>query len=218
MLARWLLLGGLLYLLGQYLEGTPYRSIVRNPLFVTVSFAIGLFAALGLKGTGTRRLVQLFVIALIIPFGFITFSQSYYDGSAGNTQYRYLLIAFGFLQVVNFVIFLSGIFKKTVNEGVGKSESEKPTEYAVRLFSLTAEDEIGGEIYKDSGSDPIPDFIALDGYSKTHYIELQPYWKSMSDGQLKHFETVITIYETIVKLGETHQLKDRYQLELELKK
>jgi len=64
--------------------------------------------------------------------------------------------------------------------------------------------------------DKLPQYIVVDGYSQDQMIDLQPYWDDLIPQGVTHYETVITIKETIIKFGDTMQLVDHYLLIIDI--
>jgi len=80
LILRWFLLPLLLYIAGQYLEGPPYRVIVRSVPFVLACFALSGLAAQYLRQKSDLPLLYYLLQALLVPFGFVFAIQSYYNG------------------------------------------------------------------------------------------------------------------------------------------
>jgi len=91
--------------------------------------------------------------------------------------------------------------------------------FHVRLFKSNEEGKPAPyPIFDKHGtaSDERPQYIAVDGFSKDEYIDLQPYWDNIIHQGIRHYQTVITIRETIVKFGDTMQLVSHYLLTFEV--
>lgn len=88
------------------------------------------------------------------------------------------------------------------------------THYELRLFTVTDDGKRRGIHVQMQGTPPLPEVITLDGYSHDHFIALKDHWQTIKQQGLRHFTTPVTLYETIVKFGDTQQLVNRYELEI----
>jgi hypothetical protein len=60
---------------------------------------------------------------------------------------------------------------------------------------------------------PLPQGFVLERYSSDHFVSLEEHWQTILDRKIAHFKTSLTLYETIIKFGNTRQLVNDYELE-----
>jgi hypothetical protein len=208
---RWLLLPELLYLTGQFLEGPPYRVIVRSLPFILSCFALS-----GLAMHYLRQRIQLPVVGsivqgLLLPTGFIFVVQKYYNGGI-NSDYTTAVTLFALAIGANGVIYLCSLFDWKNRKN--KEHPQQMSHYAIKLYTLHDDGTLGRLHYQDEGKESPPEAIFLDGFSQNQCIDLAPYWAEVLDEHIEEFQTDITVKETIIKFGETMQLVDHYRLQI----
>jgi hypothetical protein len=86
--------------------------------------------------------------------------------------------------------------------------------YDIRLYALDAKGNPAGVKYQDQGISAPPEAITLDGYSRDICVDLAEYWAEILRNHIREFQTDITTRETIIKFGDTQQLVNHYQLQI----
>lgn len=204
---RWLLLPALIFIIGQYLEGPPYRVIVRSLPFILACFALSGLAAQYLWQRSELPRLYCLLQALLIPFGFIFAIQNYYNGGI-NADYSLAVRFFAILMGLNGVLYSCSLFSfRHRPKKSGAMES-----YDIKLHYLDAQGSLGKVKHHEQGTEEPPEAISIDGFSEDRYIDLRGYWVEILADQIERFQTDITTYETIIKFGETQQLINKYRL------
>jgi hypothetical protein len=208
---RWLLLPAIIYLLGQFLEGPPYRVIVRGLPFILTSFVLSGFAAHNLHQKFRLPILISIVQGALIPAGFVLVIQRYYNGGM-NHDYATVAILFTLAMGINGIIYLWSLFDWK-NWKTGRCPAQIG-HYEIKLCTLCDDGTTGRLKYHDKGEESPPEAIFLDGFSQNQCIDLAPYWAEVLDEHIEEFQTDITVKETIIKFGETMQLVDHYRLQI----
>ncbi|WP_176290262.1 hypothetical protein [Desulfuromonas acetoxidans] len=219
--AGWALVPLLLFLFGQYLEGPPYRVIVRSGPFL-----IAVVGVTALASTFVWHLLRYppllgFIYVVTVSMGFIWSAQHYYDGGK-HSDYLAFLLLWAVPMGINCSLFLNSLFapfKLVSPQGevaVEHSDAEWPVgHFDVRLFTVSQDGGREHLYYELRGGPPLPEGFFLDGYSHDHFVSLKEHWGLIMEQRLHRFTTPITLYETIIKFGETQQLVQKYELEIE---
>ncbi|MCK4502455.1 MAG: hypothetical protein KAU22_05425 [Desulfuromonadales bacterium] len=217
LLIRWLLLPLLFYIAGQYLEGPPYRVIVRSVPFILACFALSILAAQYLRQRSSLPLLYYLYQALLVPGGFIFVIQNYYNGGI-NGDYSLAILFFAILMGLNGILYSCSLFsfrrrpqptKLNTKPGIMKS-------YDIKLHCLDHEGNLGKVKYHDQGTAEPPEAIIIEGFSEARYIDLRGYWTEILAAQIEEYRTAITTRETIIKFGDTVQLVDEYELVMQV--
>lgn len=213
---RLLLVPLLVLLFAQYLEGPPYRVIVRSFPFIITVVAVSAFAGEIVWRLKPYPPVLGLVYTIIVSAGFIWSAQSYYEGGK-NRDYLFLLVFWSILMGLNLALCLSSLhvpFKRRGDriapaQGIGSVDH-----YDVRFYRLAND---GGRLHLSHhlhGAPPLPEGFFVDGFSRDHFVSLKDYWATIKEQRLHRFTTPVTLYETIIKFGETQQLVDHFELEI----
>jgi hypothetical protein len=219
--AAWALVPLLLFLFGQYLEGPPYRVIVRSGPFVIA--VVGVTALASAFVWRLRRYPPLlgFIYVVMVSMGFIWSAQHYYDGGK-NSDYLTFFLVWTVPMGINAALFLNSLFAsfepspQPIADGAEPESAELPVgHFDVRLFTVAQDGGRKHLYYELRGGPPLPEGFFLDGYSHDHFVSLEEHWGHILEQRLRRFTTSITLYETIVKFGETQQLVQNYELEIE---
>ncbi len=203
---RWLLLPAIIYLIGQFLEGPPYRVIVRGLPFILTSFFMSELAAHYLQQKFRLPVFASIVQGALIPAGFVLVIQRYYNGGINHsysTAVTLLTLAMG----INGIIYLWSLF-----DWKKKKQPLQMSHYEIKLYGLCADGTLGRLQYQDHGKSAPPEAIILDGFSQSQCIDLEPYWTEVLGKHIEEFQTDVTVRETIIKFGDTMQLVDHYRL------
>ncbi|MCP3670267.1 MAG: hypothetical protein GY814_07515 [Gammaproteobacteria bacterium] len=202
---RWLLLPLLLYIAGQYLDGPPYRVIVRSLPFVLACFYLSIAAAHYLRYKSDLPLYFYLLQAILVPGGFVFAIQYYYNGGI-NTDFSLAVLFFVILMGTNAILYGCSLYPI-------RHQPEVPLaikNYEINLYTRDQKGQQGTVKYHDHGATEPPTAIIVDGFSEDRYIDLRPYWQKIIEHQIDEFKTEITTYETIIKYGDTQQLVDDY--------
>lgn len=215
LISRWFLIPLLLYLIGQYLEGSPYRVIVRSLPFLVACFALSWLATDFLRSKHKVPLWTSLFQGGVLPVVFIFSVQGYYSG-AENSIYASSAVFLGLLMVGNGGIYVLSLFSRGGTQKKVKKIVKRYllVAYKVRLYSLDHEGRTGAVRFEYCGkkfATPLQ-WINLDGFSQNQAIDLSDYWATILQNQLTDFQTDLTVRESIVKFGEVRQLVDHYQL------
>lgn len=108
-LTKFLSLLSLVFIAGQYLEGPPYRVIVRSAPFILACFALSGLAAQYLRQRSSLPLLYYLYQALLIPGGFIFAIQNYYNGGI-NVDYSLAVLFFAILMGLNGILYGFSLF------------------------------------------------------------------------------------------------------------
>lgn len=214
---RWAVLPLLFYLLGQYLEGPPTRVVVRSVPFIFTCIAISILAVQFLRQRHNIPLGTVLLAGVVTPLGFIISLQNYYNGGK-NPDYAVIAGVFSVLMLLNGGIYLYSLFPRR-NRTENNNLNTKPGDiksYKIKLHSVDNHNNIVGLKYQDAGESILPQYISIDGYSQDQAISLRVHWEEIQQNQIEHYIASETIRETIVKFGETMQLVDHYQLEIDV--
>lgn len=213
LILRWLLLPLLLYIAGQYLEGPSYRVIVRSLPFMLACFALSGLAAQYLQQRSDLPLLYYLLQALLIPFGFVFAIRNYYNGGI-NADYSLAVLFFAILMGLNGILYCCSLFsfRHRLKPNDQEIEPETIKSYDLKLYYLDDDGNPAKTKYHDQGTTEPPEAIIIDGFSEDRYIDLREYWSEIIENHIEEYQTDITIYETIIKFGETQQLVDEYRL------
>ena len=203
---RWLLLPALVYLIGQFLEGPPYRVIVRGLPVILVCFIMSELAAHYLHKKFRLPVIISIVQGALVPAGFVLVVQRYYNGGI-NHDYTTAVTLFALAMGVNGMVYLWSLF-----DWKKKKHPLQMNHYEIKLYRLCEDGTLGRLSYHDHGEESPPGAIVLDGFSQNQCIDLEPYWSEILDKHIEEFQTDITVRETIIKFGDTMQLVDHYRL------
>lgn len=222
----WLLVPFLLVLSGWYLEGSPYRLIVRSPLFMFCVAGISVFACIFIRRVRSYPAGVCAVYAAVVCGGFIYSARQYYDG-AGNDAYFPALILWGSFMGLNALLYVLGLFapffrKISQSNHPDMASDRQPNNenprhvdsYDIQLFRLNQDKTKGAVCFHMRGSRPLFGGFFINGFSQDQFVDLSLYWPTISEQRLEFFSTSISTYETIVKFGDTLQMTDTYQLEI----
>jgi len=207
---HWLLLPALIFIAGQYLEGPPYRVIVRSVPFILVFFSLSALAARYLRQRSDLPLLYYLLQALLVPFGFIFAIQNYYNGGI-NVDYSLAVLFFAILMGLHGILYGFSLFS-CKRKPTLKSKPTIIKSYDLKLCYFDADGNLGKIKYHDQGATKTPEAIIIDGFSEDRYIDLRNYWAEILEDKIAEFQTDITTYETIIKFGDTQQLVDEYRL------
>ena len=211
---RWLLLPLLIYLLGQYFEGPPYRVIVRSLPFMMSCFYLSIVAAMQLHQRSELPLLYLLLQALLVPVGFVFTIQNYYNGGI-NADYSLAVLFFTILMGFNGIIYCWSLFSFHRQSKL-RIKSARIKSYDLKLCYLDDDGNLGEIKYHDQGITELPEAMVIDGFSEDRYIDLRDHWETIIADQLEKYQTDITTYETIIKFGDTMQLTDKYRLTIKV--
>ncbi len=214
----WLPLVLFLWICLQFLEGPPYREIVRSWSFVTLVGSVSLLGCEVLFLRKCRRHLSFLSIiyVLITAGGFLYTIQHYYHGGK-NPAYFWWLVVWSSIFFIHLIAYMFGLLRpKPVQRFLGNGEgcSDDCLRYQMVLYSLSSEGKRKGVAYQTEGEHPLPQSIALDGYSQNQVIDLAPYWQEMEEQRLGVLCKRVTVYETIIKFGKPMQLVDVYELNI----
>lgn len=207
-LFRLLLLPLIIYLTGQFLEGPPYRVIVREFPFILACFVTSELAAHYLYQKFRGSVLVAIVQGALVPAGFILVVQRYYNGGI-NHDYTTAVTLFSLAMGINGMVYLWSLF-----DWKKRKQPLQISHYDVKLYNLCEDETLGRLSFHEQGEDSPPEAIILDGFSQNQCIDLNPYWTEISEKQLEEFQTDITVRETIIKFGDTMQLVDHYRLQI----
>jgi hypothetical protein len=208
LLFRLLLLPGLFYLAGQFLEGPPCRVIVRGLPFILCSFVLAELATYSLHRKFRLPVLVSIVQGALVPAGFVLVLQRYYNGGI-NHDYAVAVTLFSLAMGLNGVIYLGSLFSW--------KKKKRPLQmscYKVKLYRLCEDGTLGRLCYHNKGEESPPEEIILDGFSQNQCIDLDPCWAEILDDHIEEFRADITVRETIIKFGDTMQLVDHYRLQI----
>ena len=212
----WLLLPLLTYVAGQFLEGPPFRVIVRSVPFIVATLGLAGLAALHLHRRFAAPLWLCLTLGAAVPAGFIFALQGYYHGGQ-NSAFAMLAGSFTALMAINLTVYLLSLSGRTGSGGKSNEHMQKnSSHYTIELFQLDDDGEPGRVVFEEKAKDQHPQGIIVDGFSQDRYIDLQPHWQEISQRQLCSYQAPITTYETIIKFGDTVQLINHYQLVITL--
>lgn len=236
--ARLTLLPFLLYLLGQYLEGPSYRTIVHGIPFVLVSFGIVILSAQYLGERTRRQFKVTFLPLLFLPAAFVYAIQRHFDGSA-NPPVSFAVFITSLLMFLCGLVYLRSLAAAwdtslptttatphqpaTQADEAGSDDAGLPgndsgvAHYDIRLYRLDHQGRRSSLIQQESGHGELPRAFLLDGYSETQCIDLDPGWADVLSHRIELYRTHVATYETIEKFGETQQLVNEYELVFEVK-
>ena len=185
---RWLPLLLLLWIGSQFVEGPPYREIVRSWSFVTLVGSVSLLGSEVLfHRKCSRHLSFLSIIyVLITAGGFLYTIQHYYHGGTNPAYFWWLVVWYSvfFIHLIAYLFSLvrpKSVQRLSVN---GEGCSDDCHRYEIVLYSLSSEGKRKGVAYQAEGEHPLPQSITLDGYSQSQVVDLVPYWQEMKEQRL----------------------------------
>ena len=196
------------YLFGQFLEGPPYRVIVRGLPFILACFVMSELAAHYLYQKFRGSVLVAIVQGALIPAGFVLVVQRYYNGWI-NHDYTTAVTLFSLAMGINGMVYLWSLF-----DWKKRKQLLQISHYDVKLYNLCEDGTLGRLSFHEQGEDSPPEAIILDGFSQNQCIDLDPYWAEILNEYIEDFQTDITVRETIIKFGETMQLVDHYRLQI----
>jgi len=224
---RWGLLFVLLYCLGRYLGGPSYRVIVRSSAFVLSCIGVTAFASELACRRWHLPAVGGVLYTIISVTGFVWAAQHYYAGGK-NSDYVVYILFWGALMGLNLALYLNSLFvsldpprqlvdppHQPAGEELVEQDNGPVRYFDVRLFCVDDSGERGGLYYQLRGGPPLPEGFVLDGYSSDHFVSLEEHWQTIVNRKIAHFKTSLTLYETIIKFGDTMQLVNDYELEID---
>lgn len=129
---RWALLPLLFYLLGQFLEGPPYRVIVQSLPFIIGSFGIFLLAAQYLRERFNWPIIVTMSPALMLAAGYVYVIQQHFDGSA-NPPSTPMATLFSLLLFIAVLIYLRALAPSWRSSLRGVLSEPVVTQYDVQL-------------------------------------------------------------------------------------
>lgn len=95
----------IIFSFGQFLEGPPYRVIVRSSPFISGIILMSFSTAVSLRLKSDRFFIVNLIIGGVTPIGYILTIQQYYNGGI-NTDYQTLVHVFSSLMFSVGVVYI----------------------------------------------------------------------------------------------------------------
>lgn len=189
-------------LLDMYFVSVPTREVVNSPAFYIALSGLVLLPLFSVKGIA-------FKIASIISgaclYALILWSYQNYFHGAYNLDYSGWYVTSSFL-IAGYVFFFAMDLLMTI-VGLHKLRAINSAVYSIKLYEIHGSNQtLVEEVEIPLQSDQVAE-IAIDGFDRTLYLELDDCWNTIKEKDLKSFQTEKHLYETIVKFGDTQQLK-----------
>ncbi len=216
---RWVPLLLLVWLVGQFLEGPSYRAIVRSGLFMVMVTGVTLLACQAVYRLKNYPPLLGVIYTLITAGGFLWTIQHFYNGGKDSTYYWPLLF-WSLFFLFNLLVYILSLFVSqrfwALLYSRGRKKSKSIRSYRLWLYAIKEDGSRGGIRYQAEGVKPLPETIVLSGYSQDQLIDLEPCWQQIEVQQLESLKKEELVCETIIKFGEALQLRERFELEIQV--